>query len=154
MINWGGLSLLIKQLLYPKGCLFINDSADFNTVEKVKAWMGFGEWEEVPEGTFIEATRLSSLTTSNNKHNPGIPNVTGKGNTYQFNDVDINTGCLSYKNEGSDGWGSGVGKTWSKITIDASKGEVHNGVYRNDVYGKSDTVQPKSQLYYIYHRKS
>lgn len=26
----------------------------------------------------------------------------------------------------------------------ASKGELHNGAYRNDVYGKSDTVQPKS----------
>lgn len=44
----------------------------------------------------------------------------------------------------------------SYINFKASLGEVHNGVYRNDIYGKSETVTPEniSVAYYIRCKKS
>lgn len=130
------------QLLYPKGSYFINDSEDFNTLEKVKAYMGFGEWEKIPDGTFIEA---SSVIT---KHDPGLPNITGsvsfsKGMTWQDGHSE-NLALYSYEAGGYQGNSASRIGTSAGIGFDARR--------CNNIYGNSTTVQPKSQTAYIYRR--
>ena len=68
----------------------------------------------------------------------GIPDITGKidGELDKYH-----TGAFYFiARHGSEG-NSGEAAI-NEYGFAASRGEVHNGVYRNDVYGKSDTVQP------------
>ena len=112
--------------------------------------MGFGTWEAVPEGTFLEATRTTSLASSNNKHSAGLPNITGDFSVYTYPNSG-GTGVFKFSTPSGSGsqlpWGNATGQ-YARIDIDASK----DG--KDTIFGKSTTVQPKSQLTYAYRRTS
>ena len=78
----------------------------------------------------------------------GVPNI--KGSTSQSNQatgpvlVTLSGAFNGSVTGGTTGWTNGSADrtcitTWN---FDAAKGEYHGSIYRNDVYGKSDTVQP------------
>lgn len=87
--------------------------------------------------------------------NPGLPNITGKiiEPPYPVNpsSYGITTVIGAFKNStigSSTGWTDGSSGRLPANTkyFSAADGEVHNeagvDVYRNDIYGKSETVQP------------
>ena len=131
---------VIFDLVYPVGSYIYIDSPDFDTVAKVEAYYG-GHWERVADGTFIEAGSTPGT------HEPGLPNITGR---FECNarDGGINqTGVFFNMNTGSAQL-SNATNIKGKVTVelDASRrGE-------DPIYGRSTTVQPKSQVVYIYHR--
>lgn len=96
---------------------------------------------------FIQGT--VSLATIGDAVAPGIPNIKG---------VAQGTACENYAGNPSgafyrtgNGTIDGHGYTVSSFGFNAASGEVKlDGTYRNDVYGKSDTVQPRSILYPYY----
>lgn len=142
----------ILDFVYPVGSYFITESADYNTVAKVQAHFG-GTWTQLDAGRFLEA--VTSGAGSNKA--AGLPNITGAvdGNNWGLAQVDTwaGTGALWQLSKGTqDASTTKSGSKCWKVNFDASKGEVHSGTYRNDVYGKSDTVQPKSRTVYMYRR--
>ena len=154
MLQGGGLRTLFLQLAYPVGTYFINDSVNFNTVDKVKAYMGFGTWEAVPEGTFLEATRTTSLASSNNKHSAGLPNITGDFHFSYLtcsNNWTAGNGALKNTYRTDPGKHAGAGSSQVDydlyVKFDASNSST---IYNKDC----TTVQPKSQLTYAYRRIS
>ena len=145
-LHWGGAKKLILELCYPVGSYFINDSANFNTVDKVKAYMGFGTWEAIEEGRFLEATRSTPTTRS-----AGLPNITGWLQAVILAKDNFGAGgALANTNLRLDYWDSNTGKDYQGkqyfIDFDASNS--------NSIYGSSSTVQPKSKTTYIYRRKA
>lgn len=142
----------IVNLIYPVGSYFITESSNFNTVAKVQAHFG-GTWVQIESGRFLEACSSSAGTHKS----AGLPNITGAvdGNNWGLAQADTwaGTGALWQLSKGTqDASTTKSGSKCWKVHFDASKGEVHSGTYRNDVYGKSDTVQPKSRTVYIYRR--
>ena len=83
---------------------------------------------------------------------PGVPNVKGSIDvsiaTFHGTAWYSPTGAGGFKSSGSTserGWtDGGGGGSYFYPSMAASSGEVHGGTYRNDVYGKSETVQPAS----------
>lgn len=142
----------ILDFVYPVGSYFITESSNFNTVAKVQAHFG-GTWTQLDAGRFLEA--VTSGAGSNKA--AGLPNITGTvdGNNWGLYNAGqfTGTGALWQLSQGSyDGSRTQSDARCMKVHFDASKGEVHSGTYRNDVYGKSDTVQPKSRTVYMYRR--
>lgn len=140
----------IADYLYPVGSYYITESSELNTVEKMNTHFG-GEWIALDAGRFLEAG-----DTVEDK-DAGLPNITGSVNN-AFGLVER----VSPSNSGATKWryasntlryqGSYKSNANTGFTFDASKGEVHDGKYNNLIYGKSDTVQPKSRVVYIYRR--
>lgn len=95
----------------------------------------------------------SSTKTIGSFVSPGLPNITGSITEapYPVNPSPAPTISGAFKNSvigSSNGWtdgGSGRKPVTTK-NFSAADGEVHNeggaDVYRNDIYGKSETVQP------------
>ena len=116
--------------------------------------MGFGEWIKLADGTFIEAGSTIKDTPA------GLPNIKGVLNGLAF-DAEPGKGSsvdgaferkdFNYFTKNCSG--DQFLKTYN-TTFDATKGEIHNDRYSNIIYGKSDTVQPKSRTAYIYYRKN
>lgn len=141
----------IADYLYPVGSYYITESSELDTVAKMNAHFG-GEWIALDAGRFLEAG-----TSVVNKE-AGLPNITGSVNNAGFGLVErvspSNSGATKWKSASnvSRYQGSYKSNVNTGFTFDASKGEVHNGKYNNLIYGKSDTVQPKSRVVYIYRR--
>lgn len=113
-------------------------------------------WERLPDGYVLWSASSGAGTTIP----AGLPNITGQ-DALSWNGV--NNGLIA--NTSSDQRGAFLGTKLSKsngnyysnqatsisqsvpvgVGFDASKGEVHDGVYRNDIYGKSETVQPPAR---------
>lgn len=115
---------------------------------------------------------LQGVSTSQDVGNlieAGLPNIKGQdgmGWSQQYLGI-VNNGNFRYGaltgtqvSSTASGPNSYVSNTASGISVpnvplgvsfDASKGEVHNNVFKNIVYGKSDTVQPQTVqvLYYM-----
>lgn len=130
---------VIFDLVYPVGSYISIDNSDFDTVAKVEAYFG-GHWEKVPDGTFIEA----GSTPGN--HNPGLPNITGKADSYFWLDGKESGALKNSKDHGGtlSDQNSNASVSYGEIIFNASKS--------NSIYGNSTTVQPKSRVVYIYHR--
>lgn len=97
---------------------------------------------------FIEGS--STANANGTVKEAGIPNITGSnqdGFNLVFHNGQTGTGAI-YKTVSGGAYGStSAAASYGKgFGFDASKGEVHTvdgtDTYRNDVYGKSDTVQP------------
>lgn len=147
----------IFDLVYPIGSYISIDNTDFDTEAKVEAYFG-GHWEKVEDGRFLEAGSAPG------KHEPGIPNIRGQVKEVIFRNSAYETFGTFNTNDMGEYWDSNTGGSYQgrrrRLRFNASEGEDHirieNGeevhFYQNDVYGKSNTVQPKSQVVYIYHR--
>lgn len=149
----GGLKSLLLEFCYPVGSYFYSNSSNFDTVAKVQAHFG-GTWTKLGDGYFVEAG--SSITT----HSAGLPNI---GGDFTCNRLGINedgypltAGAFggTFKNIAEGQYGSQMdpGRHPMGFTFSAASGEIHNGGYSNLIYGKSDTVQPKSRTAYVYYR--
>lgn len=125
------------DLLYPVGRIIIsNDStAPYSDI-------GFGTWQEVAKGAFIEGADDSHK--AGDKLDAGLPNITG-----EVKPVDLDYG-----------WGAGTeasgafsdyhrwfshigGNDWSG---DRGNGFTFDASRCSPIYGKSDTVQPKAYV--------
>lgn len=160
-IGFSSLDATAKSVLldfvYPIGS-YVQFNANFDTAAKVNAHYG-GTWVKVADGYFIESG--SSITT----HSAGIPNIAGSF-LIRYGTDNIGTVALSrtpgpftYQEHYPDqaAWGNTLQRSTddaipSEIGFNAAAGEIHGNTWRNDVYGKSDTVQPKSRTAYIYYR--
>ena len=129
----------ILDLIYPVGRIIIsNDStAPYSDI-------GFGTWQEVAKGAFIEGADDSHKAGDN--IDAGLPDIVG-----YFN---VNNGSLYY--------GKGYGEAFSgpftegAINTNVSGGTVNIGQQMtglwfhaskaNPIYGKSNTVQPKAYV--------
>ncbi len=130
---------VIFDLVYPIGSYIYIDSPGFNTVAKVEAYFG-GHWEQIADGTFIEAGSTPGA------HEPGLPNITGKANSYFWLDGMESGALRNLKDHGGtlNDQNHNASISYGEIRLDASKS--------NSIYGSSTTVQPKSKVVYIYHR--
>ena len=132
----------IADYLYPVGSYYITESSELNTVEKMNTHFG-GEWVSLDAGRFLEAG-----TSISNKE-AGLPNITGvtTDNFHYGGDTHgENSGCFkiddSLPRAMKLGSGTGVGLYHTRFNANLS----------NSIYGKSNTVQPKSRVVYIYRR--
>ena len=149
-MNWGGARRLILEACYPIGSYFINRDEAFNTVEKVTAYMGFGTWIKVPDGTFLEAG--STITN----HEAGLPNIKGQ---VRVANTTANAGLGTQASASGAMTLSPATSSKYKTFADSSGNyNVHhyilfNANSSNSIYGNSSTVQPKSQTAYCYYRE-
>lgn len=98
-------------------------------------------WEKVPSGHYL----MASSTASTIEQPAGLPDIEGNlwAYTYHASGDSRNGGqgafyqCIA-ENSTGESYKSSTGRP--RWYFKASKGEIHNGSYRNDVYGKSDTV--------------
>lgn len=133
----------ILDLLYPVGRIIIsNDStAPYSDI-------GFGTWQEVAKGAFIEGADDSHKAGDN--IDAGLPNITGMAHIRPSNDNShgivwneqngaIQTKIVSNPNDRSRAVGiSSEMIPFNEINFDASR--------CSSVYGKSNTVQPKAYV--------
>ena len=154
----GGALKYIIDLIYPVKSYFITENTDLNTPAKVKEhFHGIGEWEQLPEGTFVEATAGSPTN-----HDAGLPNITGKisnkpasnGDNFLSDNavanmgIEPNSALFVSETQSTKYMDNGGGSANSPQSIDF---DAHRC---NAIYGSSTTVQPKSRTAYIYRRKS
>lgn len=133
----------ILNLLYPVGRIIIsNDStAPYSDI-------GFGTWQEVAKGAFIEGADDSHKAGDN--IDAGLPNITGmahirpsnnkQGMVWNEQNGAIQTKIVSDPNDRSRPMASTTNEMipFNEINFDASR--------CSSVYGKSDTVQPKAYV--------
>ena len=80
-------------------------------------------------------------TTVGTYKSAGLPNITG--NIYHRTEGSIfNSGAFTMVSQVPENIAGTNRVNFIISNFSAANGEIHNGVYRNDVYGKSDTVQP------------
>lgn len=138
----------LMDLIYPVGSYYITESSDLSDATKMATKFD-GTWEQLEAGRFLEACSSGAGT---NKA-PGIPDIRGSHRT-GFYPKDVGgSNCFKTSSTNDNGWTgstsqSGIG--WANFV--AANGEYYNGTYANNVYGKSNTVQPKSRTVYIYKR--
>ena len=100
-------------------------------------------------GKFAEGTTSDSSVGASRA--PGVPDVTGDvtASICTFcgtGNIPTGSGAFlsSSKTSSNKGYVDGGGATYFMMRFSAADGELHGDNYRNDVYGKSETVQPKS----------
>lgn len=138
--------------IYPIGSIYINAmDANPSTI------LGFGVWQRVAKNRALWGANEDG--EAGDLLEAGLPDITGKINNQYilakkdgsdtigaFNGIAYQ-GTANYGvNASSSDWGCGV-------SFKASSGETKtNGTVKNDVYGKSDTVQPSAQIFNIWQR--
>lgn len=130
--------LSIINMIYPVGSTYISFDKNF---DPNNAWQGT-KWELLPENIFIEATQDNSKVGT--ETTPGLPNIIGSWDSYSssydaFNAVRI--GLSANRKQLSSG---------SSIGINSYK--QFNASFSNEIYGKSNTVQPYSVKAKIWRR--
>lgn len=137
---------MVVECPFPEGYVYIS-------TEKVSPAGTFGgSWEELPEGYAL----WTAASEGGQIIEAGLPNITGTG-IYGFDVGDKAenqpTGAVRiYEKKDTN---VAQGSSWKKarFSIDASLGETkEDGTIQNDVYGKSDTVQPPAYKVYAWKR--
>lgn len=131
---------LLKEFLtypndfrYPVGTILISDDNEFYPEEEYG-----GEWKLLPEGYAL----WTASSGAGDKIAAGLPNITGQTAKVLQTWEDY-SGALYSSEYTSQHGATGNNLYHARINIDASKGETKlDGTFSNDVYGKSDTVQP------------
>ena len=133
----------LMDMIYPVGSYYITESSDLDTVAKMNAKFG-GTWVQLDAGRFLE----SVTSGAGGNKDAGLPNITGtfiKAAWFSQGGQDgafVNAGLKESKTTAfNNSSGNGAG-----IKFDASRS--------SSIYGKSNTVQPKSRTVYIYRRKA
>lgn len=123
------------DLLYPVGRIIIsNDSkAPYSDI-------GFGTWQEVAKGAFIEGADDSHKAGDN--IDAGLPNITGgvHGDEVSRDCAVTTTGAFSF-----GGGRGGFSRDYEGYN-NLNNGFEFNASRCSSVYGKSDTVQPKAYV--------
>ena len=124
----------ILDLIQPVGRIIIsNDStAPYSDV-------GFGTWQEVAKGAFIEGADDSHKAGDN--IDAGLPNITGRFSGILSHSSFIAEGAFSrsmYDDNHYQGYTPDGGNYASHIQADSFDASLSN-----PIYGNSDTVQPK-----------
>ena len=140
--------LVFLESIYPVGSIYItlNNSCPLEN-------LGIGRWVRVSEGRVLQGSDENHVADTTVE--AGLPNITSTTTLRWLSGT--TTGALSLsqltKNvNGVDG-GSNIGNV--NLNFDAANGETKlNGTYKNDVYGKSDTVQPPAYIVNIFKRIS
>lgn len=132
--------LAILDLIYPVGRIIISNSA-------IPPWsdIGFGTWQEVAKGAFVEGCDISH--TAGDSIDAGLPNITGQigkvwGNVWTLpTNIDY-AGAFKpgelVDNQGIPSQAAQSGKVATHDEFNAS--------WSNPIYGKSETVQPKAYV--------
>lgn len=121
------------DLVYPVGIVvaLAND--------KKPAFMEYGTWEKVAEGRVLQGA--SDSHAPGTKVEAGLPNITGEitGLAYNTQLVSSQKGSGAFRSK-SNGTGSNTldAQNTQKVMFDAS--------LSNDIYGKSETVQPPAYV--------
>ena len=94
---------------------------------------------------------LSNMIDIGKSVNAGLPNITGNFYTYNY-DSATTSGTFKQTIMADNGNSVGTSSTqYVSVELDASKGEIKtDGTRQNDVYGKSDTVQPQATSFPYY----
>lgn len=125
----------ILDLLYPVGRIIIS-----NDSKPPYSDIGFGTWQEVAKGAFIEGADDSHKAGDN--IDAGLPNITGGAGCYYCWSPTGRTntnGAFSWNDNGGGITQGGNNNTGSGVFwFDASR--------CSSVYGKSNTVQPKAYV--------
>ena len=128
--------LTIIDMVYPVGSTYISFDANF---DPNNAWQGT-TWEKIKDGIFLEATQ--DINQVGKEIEAGLPNATFIFKTLgQYNmigeimNVDLYTIDYGYVGVGEPAVGRGYPDVLV-YTINLSRG--------NNIYGKSNTVQPRS----------
>lgn len=114
--------------------------------DKKPAFMEYGTWEKVAEDRVLQGS--SDIHSPGTKLEPGLPNITGIVGGLTTEAITTSdsgqhqnpSGAFSYYSSGNDGEGAFSNPGWRtrKNQFNASKS--------NDIYGKSDTVQPPAYV--------
>lgn len=124
----------ILDLLYPVGRIIIsNDStAPYSDI-------GFGTWQEVAKGAFIEGADDSHKAGDNIE--AGLPNITGNIRNWCWRDASTDSSKTMWQDKSDmnrTDVAEGTSMGGSTLFFNA-----HNS---NPIYGNSDTVQPKAYV--------
>ena len=132
----------------PEGWAVCNGAEfDINTYYTLYQILGTNKLPDL-RNRFIEGGDVlhSNLRTA---IEAGLPNITGSM-TNVVSESSSRTGAIDFIT-GGEAWAGGSGKQFRKIEFNAAWGETKiDGTIKNDVYGKSNTVQPPAfKLLYI-----
>lgn len=145
--------------MYPIGSIYI--SVDTTS----PAALFGGTWEQLEEGQFLMNTYLSDKLDADIA--AGLPDIRGKFSAYElaafYNSSYYAEGSLYVTGEAKFGGSDGHDDTSPVIGFKASAGQVYNdngtehyttetGYTDKTVYGKSNTVQPRSLGVHIWKR--
>lgn len=127
----------ILDLLYPVGRIIIsNDStAPYSDI-------GFGTWQEVAKGAFIEGA--DDIHKAGDNIDAGLPNITGRFCGILNHHAFIAEGAFSrskYSGSAYQGYVDDGGNYAANIQFNSFDASLSN-----PIYGNSDTVQPKAYV--------
>lgn len=106
-----------------------------------------GSWEQLPEGYAL----WTATSEGGQIIQAGLPNITGKLGTTSTTEDYPSTGAFSRIGAGSVYGGNAYKRQYTAFS--AADGETKlDGTLQNDVYGKSDTVQPPAYKIYAWKR--
>ncbi len=107
--------------------------------DKKPAFMEYGTWEKVAEDRVLQGS--SDSNAPGKKIDAGLPNIKGSFDPWKgftFGDTALCTGALYIEQSTQHGNRADTYLKGMKILFDASKS--------NDIYGKSETVQPAAYV--------
>ena len=143
--NYNNVLKGIFNVMYPVGAIYIT------TADSCPIASYVGTWSKVSSGKVLQGADNDHAAGTSIA--AGLPNITGNlscvtyQRTWQGNGAFATGGTLSNAANTAGASGSFAG-----LSFNAANGEVHNGTYRNDIYGKSDTVQPPAYVVNIFRR--
>ena len=135
--------LTIIDMVYPVGSTYISFDANF---DPNNAWQGT-KWQLIKDGIFLEATQ--DINQVGVETEAGLPNASFKfkvlGQRYMVGDIkNVNFYQIDYGYGGVGDPEAGHHPDVLVYTLDLSLG--------NNIYGKSNTVQPHSIRVYMWQR--
>ena len=139
-VEW--LKNLVRETLYPIDSIYITVS-NRNPTDI----LGIGTWSIISENRVLQG--VSQNIEAGNLIEPGIPDITGFPGAWGFNNVG---GAFYEVHDLSENISHGDW-TSSGLRFKASLGETKmDGTIQNNVYGKSNTVQPAAYTVHIWRR--
>lgn len=139
----------LRDFIYPINSIYLS----VNNISPAQLFGG--TWEALSEGYALWTTTTEG--TGGQIIDAGLPNITGMddGGLVHSGGASRCEGAFteeSYENTvGAIGSGNVYGRRWSSFS--ASNGETKmDGTLKNDVYGKSDTVQPPAIRVFAWRR--
>lgn len=127
------------NIIYPVGSIYMSVNSTSPST------LFGGEWESIGSGKVLQG--VDEEHAAGTTIEAGLPNITGKFgriSAYRGEDFYQDSALYKYSSFGADGWTSGGGEDFNIIGFDASKS--------NNLYGKSDTVQPPAYVVYMWKR--
>lgn len=146
-LNSSNILTNIFNVIYPVGSIYITTANTCPIANYI------GTWEKVSSGRVLQGADESH--SAGTTIEAGLPNIKG---THAGHDSNTTTATGAFRYDSGATAGSYSGGGWI-ASFNAANGEVHKNsqnqdIYRNDVYGKSETVQPPAYVVNIFKRVS